>query len=119
MLGGFQKTVVIVALVILILCLILVAIMLVVQSENAVWPPYSSTCPDYWNLEGIPGTNDGEKCVNQYKLGNTSVKGCNTLIPDASTFKGTDGECNKYTYAKKCQITWDGITNSRLLKKDC
>tara|TARA_X000001036_G_C20665428_1_gene800557 strand:+ start:1344 stop:1703 length:360 start_codon:yes stop_codon:yes gene_type:complete len=119
MLGGFQKTVLIVALVILILCLSLIAIMLVVQSKNSDWPPYSSTCPDYWNLESIPGSDDGEKCVNQYKLGKTSVSGCNVLIPDASIFKGSDGECNKYSYAKKCQITWDGITNNRNLIKDC
>ena len=25
-------------------------------------------------------------------------------------FRGSDGTCNKYKWAKSCDLTWDGIT---------
>ena len=29
-----------------------------------------------------------------------------------SHWNGKDGLCNKYKWAKKCDLTWDGITTS-------
>jgi|TARA_R110001599_G_scaffold347716_3_gene574271 hypothetical protein len=116
MLGTFQKTVLIVALVILVLGLIIVAIMLLASASDAKWPPYSGTCPDYWNLENIPGTNGGEKCVNKFKLGlGKSQSNCKNFVPQSGSGSG----CTKFNYANSCQVTWDGITNSNKLRKNC
>tara|TARA_B100001758_G_C18416996_1_gene621070 strand:- start:24542 stop:24883 length:342 start_codon:yes stop_codon:yes gene_type:complete len=111
--GAFQKTIALVALVILILGLILVAILLIVQANSQVFPPYSSTCPDYWDLDA----KTGDKCMNIRNLGNTAIAGCKQLQP--SYFTGSNADCDKLTYATHCNITWDGITNNGKLKKDC
>lgn len=116
MLGSFQKTSVIVALVILIVALIIVAIMLIASSSDQKWPPYSGTCPDYWNLEKDPSGNGNEKCVNQFKLGlGKSQPNCMHYTPQS----GSGGGCSKFNYATTCQVTWDGITNSNKLRKNC
>ena len=118
MLGPFQKTVSIVAICILVLALIFVATMLVVQLNNpGKFPPYSSTCPDYWNMET---QDDGtDVCVNSNNLGKIEHSGCKQLEPNNSIFTGDSGDCNKYNYAKQCSVTWDGISNSQHLKKTC
>ena len=118
MLGPFQKTASIIAIVILSISLIFVATMLVVQANNpGKFPPYSSTCPDYWNLE--QQDNGQDVCVNSNNLGKIENEGCKQLHPNNSIFLGDSGECNKYTYAQTCSVTWDGITNSQHLKNTC
>ena len=122
MLGAFQKTVVIVALVVLVVALIFIAIMLVVQANSQKFPPYSSSCPDYWNMEKTPGSDDSdgtEMCINSKSLGKINHSGCKQLDPNNSIFSGSSGGCNKYTYARACGITWDGITNNEKLRKTC
>ena len=116
MLGPFQTTVCIVAIVILVIALIFVAIMLIVQANSDNFPPYSSSCPDYWNMVKQDGS---DMCINDKSLGNVSHTGCGQLDPNNSIFTGSSGDCNKYTYAKKCTVTWDGITNSEKLRKTC
>lgn len=118
MLGPFQKTATMVAIGVLVFALIFVAIMLVVEANNpGKFPPYSSTCPDYWNME--QNKNGKDVCVNNNNLGKIQNKGCRQMQPDNSIFSGDAGECNKYKYAKACTITWDGITNSQDLKNNC
>lgn len=122
MLGAFQKTVVIVALVVLVVALIFIAIMLVVQSNSQKFPPYSSSCPDYWNMEKTPGSDESEgtdMCINSKSLGKVNHSGCKQLDPNNSIFSGSSAGCNKYTYARACGITWDGITNNEKLRKKC
>ncbi len=128
MLGAFQKTVVIVALVVLVIALIFIAIMLVIQANSQKFPPYSSSCPDYWNMEkssdtdnadSTDGSETSEMCINSKSLGKISNQGCKQLDPNNSIFSGSSGGCHKYTYAKACGITWDGITNNEKLRKTC
>jgi hypothetical protein len=109
MLGNFQKTAVIVALVILILGLTTVAVMLVMSARDEKWPPYSGSCPDYWSL-----SKDGTKCKNINNIGKGTGK-CNTLRPASGEGSG----CYNYNWAKQCHVTWDGITNSDTLKDTC
>ena len=116
MLGSFQKTVLIVALVVLILGLSIVAVMLVASASDAKWPPYSGTCPDYWNLEDIPDGDGAQQCVNQFKLGmGKNIPACKKFTPQTGSGSG----CTKYNYSNACKVTWDGITNSSSLKKNC
>ena len=122
MLGAFQKTAVIVALVVLVVALIFIAIMLVVQANSQKFPPYSSSCPDYWNMEKTSGSDDSEgteMCINSKSLGKINHSGCKQLDPNNSIFSGSSGGCNKYTYARACGVTWDGITNNEKLRKKC
>ena len=119
MLNAFQKTVVIVALVVLAIALIFVAIMLTVQANSDNFPPYSSSCPDYWNMENSSGSDGSDMCINTKSLGKVGNEGCKQLDPNNSVFSGSSGDCNKYTYAKSCGITWDGITNNEKLRKTC
>ncbi len=116
MLGPFQSTACIVAITILIVALIYVAIMLILQSNNDKFPPYSSSCPDYWNMVKQNGV---DMCINDKSLGEVSNQGCGQLDPNNSLFSSGSGDCNKYTYAKTCNITWDGITNSEELRQNC
>ena len=117
MLGPFQKTITMIALSILFVALIFVAVMLVVQANNpGKFPPYSSTCPDYWDMKK---EDDTHVCVNTNNLGNIDHGGCQQMEPHNDIFKGSSGECNKYRYAKECGLTWDGITNSQDLKNTC
>jgi len=113
MLGTFQQTVAFVAVVILIVVLIIIAIMLAVQVNNQTWPPYSSTCPDYWDISG-------NKCINMHTtvIGNSDISGCKQFSLKA--FSGDDSGCHKYNYATNyCNLTWDGITNNHHLHKTC
>ena len=125
MLGAFQKTAVIVALVVLVVALIFIAIMLVVQANSQKFPPYSSSCPDYWNMEKTSEsdesdeTESSEMCINSKSLGKINHSGCKQLDPNNSIFSGSSAGCNKYTYARACGITWDGITNNETLRKKC
>jgi hypothetical protein len=119
MLGTFQRTVVIVALVVLVIALIFVAIMLIMQLNGDTFPPYSSSCPDYWNMEKSSGADGTDMCINSKSLGKVGNSGCKQLEPTNSMFSGSSGDCNKYTYAKTCGVTWDGITNNEKLRKTC
>ena len=108
MLGDFQKMVAMVALCILVVVLIILAIMLIIQKNDEKWPPYSSTCPDYWDVSN-------NVCISPNDAIGNNKKGCqsnSTLVSD------TNG-CVKLDYATHCALTWDGITNNKHLKKQC
>jgi hypothetical protein len=106
---GFQKTVLIIATVILIITLILMGILLGNHS-NETWPPTVPTCPDWWIMDGS-GSN--ATCVNVKDLGVCPAqqgKKHQNMNFSSDTFTGTNGTCAKYTWANKCKVSWDGIT---------
>ena len=111
MLGAFQNTVVLIAVVVLIIVLIFVGFMLMISSNDQKWPPFSSTCPDYWDISNNHCTN-----MHSVYIGN-DIKGCNKF--KTNHFKGDNAKCNQLTYATHCGLTWDGITNSPSLHKKC
>ena len=83
-------------------------------SDNAMYPPVISECPDYWN---VVKNSDGKiSCMNQLKKNPTSISNidsCNKVDP--VNFIGTttdDTICNKYNWARDCNVVWDGITNN-------
>ena len=101
----FQKTVLIIATVILILSLVFVGIMIYNSSKDAdQYPPVSATCPDHWlDVSGVG-------CKNVHNLGNERCQGDQGVIPPLFLEKWDD--CKKKTMAQGCGITWDGITNN-------
>ena len=58
-------------------------------------------------------SDDGDtrvgSCYNVQDLGDSSCPKTMDFSDDYWT--GTDGLCHKWTWAKKCDITWDGITD--------
>ena len=70
--------------------------------KDVEFPPYVSNCPDFWEE-----TDDGD-CKNSYNLGNPIL---NNVTPSTMNWNGLTGDCNKYRWANKNGLTWDGITN--------
>ena len=101
--NGFQYTVLMVALCILIICLILIAVAMSGTSDD-VFPPVIANCPDYWTAG--KDADDNDICVNTYNLGK-KVDGCREQALENLTTN-----CEKKKWARQCNLTWDGITNS-------
>ncbi len=106
---GFQKFVLITAIIILIIALVIIGVAL--SNKNYVaWPPMVPQCPDYWVIDG---SGNNTKCIN--------VKDLGTYVPSKGerhqqmnfnndTFSGSQGACNKYKWATAYKLSWDGIT---------
>ena len=92
----FQKSVLIIALVVLIALLISVGILLNKHSKNTNWPPTQNTCPDYW-------TEDDD--------GTCNVNGLNTGNGVTSTDGAGETRCQKRTWAIDNDIMWSGVSN--------
>ena len=98
--GPFQKIVILLFVILLILILVIVGFT-VSNTKNKTWPPVVADCPDYW----LDQAGNGSKCVNVKGLGNCSNNNNMDFTKDLPTV------CKKYTWAKGCGLTWDGITN--------
>jgi len=119
MANNFQKIVLTVAIIIFIILLLFIGSVLYNEKRNSSFPPVVSSCPDFWldreitTQTSIDGNNSSEttgKCYNNHNLGNPS---CSKEMDFTGDFwTGTDGTCNKYKWAKGCDLTWDGITNN-------
>lgn len=102
-------TIIIVA-VILVILLLYVAFSMK-KSNNTNWPPSVSKCPDFW--VDVSTAGDGSKCINPHHIGtcNLPSKGNdNEKNFDVAPFNDDDGNCQKYRWATKCNVSWDGIT---------
>ena len=107
---GFQKIVLFSAIIILIIALVIIGISLTSKSASIEWPPMTPDCPDYWTIDG---SGNNTRCINQKDLGTCKPpSGINHLIMNFNnpTFTGSQGTCNKYTWATNCGVSWDGIT---------
>lgn len=65
-----------------------------------------SNCPDYW-LDMSNG--NGSNCKNYKNLGKCSEKNIDFTT---SSWSGNNSLCKKYEWARKCDLSWDGITNN-------
>ena len=107
---GFQKIVLFSAIIILIIALVFIGITLSYAKSGQTWPPIVSSCPDYWLFDG---SGNNAQCVNVKDLGTCQpTSGDKHLQMDfsSSIFTGSQGDCNKYTWANRCGVSWDGIT---------
>ncbi len=115
----FNKTVLIIATVLLIITLTILAIMLYNSHGGLQFPPEIGHCPDFWTLN----KKDGNKsmCRNVQHLGKCGggtadcceENGKNVCCPMDPTQwgKGKHANKKKCEWAKDCGLTWDGITN--------
>jgi len=67
-------------------------------------------CPDYW--EDVSEGN----CSNCINVKNLGTCGNNAMDFTTEQWVGDNGLCNKNEWAKKCDLTWDGITNNPNIK---
>jgi hypothetical protein len=116
---NFQKIVITIAIIMFIVLMCFIAIVLYKGKYDVRFPPIVSQCPDYWidqqnGSVNIDGTNK-QKCVNTQNLGNLSCSKEMDFTGDH--WQGPSGSCNKYKWAKSCDLTWDGITNDHDLCK--
>ena len=102
---SFQKKTVTVAIVIFFIAICTIAILLNNAKHNAEFPPEIGACPDYWKLD-----TQG-KCFNPVSgLGN-----CYTPMNfNQKKYIGLNGPIERCNWAKKCKISWDGISNRGL-----
>jgi len=112
-LSDFQKNVLYVLVVIFIVVLTITAISLYfinkrkATDKDAPFPKLEQACPDYWEDHSING--NGSKCINTKNLGTSRNR---IMDFSKSLWKGKQGLCNKAIWAKKCNLSWDGITNN-------
>ena len=95
MLGGAQK---IILLIFVILLIVIFGIVLwtFIQGDIESWPPTTQTCPDYW-VEAPDGT-----CSNV--LGGGTGDSCSSYTPS--------DPCANFTWSTTstgCMTSWDGI----------
>ena len=105
---GFQKTVLIIAIIVLIITLVVLGFVL--NSGDETWPPLVPVCPDWWIADG---SGNNTTCINVKDLGVCSAqsgKKHQSMNFNSAPYTGDNGTCAKYTWANKCQVTWDGIT---------
>jgi hypothetical protein len=101
----FQKIVVIIAIISLIGALTFIGYAMYNRQHNVQFPPVSSQCPDYWEAKD-------NKCYNTKHLGSCATDKNNSVNFNTPFFKGHQGICRKANWAKRCGVSWDGITNN-------
>lgn len=111
-LNKFNKTILFSALIILIIVLIVVGIMLKKALFNTNYPPVISDCPDYWDVS--LNNNNQVTCKNIVKRNSGTCKNDSYPVEQFYEYASNKSDviCAKYKWAKKCDISWDGITNN-------
>ena len=106
---GFQKFVLFAAIIILIISLVIIGIALT-YSKDQEWPPMIPDCPDYWVVDG---SGNNATCINMKDLGSCPPQNGDKHLNmsfNSAAFTGSNEMCAKYTWAKNCGLSWDGIT---------
>ena len=107
---GFQKIVLYSAIIILLISLVIIGIALSYAKDSQEWPPVVPDCPDFWVIDG---SGNNATCLNVKDLGTCKATGGTkhlTMNFNEAPFTGSDEMCAKYTWAKRCDVSWDGIT---------
>ena len=102
----FQKIVLIVATIFLVFILFVVGITLYSHHTDVKFPPVISACPDYWDISG--NITSGYVCNNTHEL---DSGGCGSSF-NFDKYKGHNADCLKAIQARKCGLTWQGITTN-------
>lgn len=105
----FQQIVVTIAIIFLIIFLLYIAFAIRSNKNKTAYPPVTANCPDYWTDQS---NGNSSNCVNIMNLGKASESCPKTMNFNSSLFTSATGLCAKSTWAKNCNLTWDGITNN-------
>ena len=114
---NFYKIIPIIAIVLLIICLSVVGVALNFTSQDVIFPPNISDCPDFFVKD------PDNKCVDVKGLSSGTEQKCNNIdfvSEDADDkYKNpgmgkSSGICAKKRWARSCNVNWDGVTNNRM-----
>jgi hypothetical protein len=106
---SFQKFVLFAAIIILIIALVFIGVSLAYSKDNQ-WPPMTPQCPDYWLVDG---SGNNATCINVKDLGTCPANAGDRYLKmnfNTPAYTGSNGLCAKYTWAKRCGVSWDGVT---------
>lgn len=106
---NFQKVVLIISAIILIIVLLFIGYSLSQSKSDIQWPPMIGDCPDFW----VDLSGNGEACFNSHSLGKCNIPTADeqgTKNFNTYPYNAENGTCAKYTWAKGCGVSWDGIT---------
>ena len=106
----FQKIVSYIAAIILAGTLSVIGFMIYNSKSSMKYPPEVAECPDYWMIDG---SGNNATCVNVKDLGTCPAQTGQKHLSvnfNNSPFTGSNELCSKYTWAKNCRVSWDGIT---------
>lgn len=112
---NFYKIIPIIAIVLLLICLSAVGVALNYTSQDVVFPPNISDCPDFFVK------NNNNECVNKKNLGKDDPQKCTDVDFDSEDkYKNPgmgklSGICEKKKWANDCKVNWDGVTNNRMV----
>lgn len=106
----FKTIVLTIAIVLLVICLTMVGVGLLFggKSKKKQYPPVKSDCPDKWTAKS---GGSGVSCHPPTGHGKGSGN-CGSISASHPQFSGPQGQCNKYKWAQKCGVSWNGVTNT-------
>ena len=117
---SFQEIILVISIVILCFMLLVIGVLMYNRKYGDKYPPVQSTCPDYWKLiKKVNSLTNKEEthCENVQNLGTCSDENVKNF--NSAEWNGTNGLCNKQKWARRCDLSWDGITNNtRVCKND-
>jgi hypothetical protein len=102
---NFQRTTIMVALIVFFLVMIIIGFLLYKSKSTLDYPPEIAECPDYWKVIGV------QKCENVKGLGTNCISPMDFSGPE---WQGENGLKKKETWATNCGVTWDGVTNNSM-----
>ena len=122
---NFYMTVIIVAIVALILVLTYVGMIMGYGEGTTIYPPQSTTCPDYWEINEdnkCKMPSDGDRNVGTlYESGlvvdsakqTAGIDEDQTVIDFSHADWKASGQeiCAKRTWANAHGVVWDGVSN--------
>jgi hypothetical protein len=137
--NSFQNYVFVVTFFCLIVGLTFTAIALKNNKSNSTYPPVIDNCPDYWYSSYFDLDSSNNSIPNGSKCKNTEFGCCPDLVTPKTDETGSGcpislcynvkklgvvsdacpskmdfsnkSVCDKQTWAKSCNMTWDGISN--------
>ena len=109
----FQKSVLIVAFVLLVITSIIVFIMLYFSKNQYQFPPNVSKCPDYWVISPPTTSEQYYTCNNKAQLKNNASYTFNGVANKAYEPVSAEILCELKRDLNTNKITWTGISNNQ------
>ena len=119
--AGFQKVVLIIALVIFSISILFIAAMIANNNSKKKWPPETASCPPYFEVVDVKkdGKIVGKRCEQLKNSTGDAIPiaypndasgvACNVYPSGTETLSSKTNK-QKCDWATKCNIVWDGIT---------
>ena len=92
------------------ICLTGVGVAIYFNKYSTVFPPISSTCPDNYTSSSSSTTHDSTCTIDTNHINPSMPNSCRFINISLPQYNGQNGLCNKYTWATKCGVNWQGVT---------